>query len=446
MQIIDAENLEILSYSVLISFLVSVTMGSLISVFRKGDLDTESQLAEIEKNLKNHKELKEKAQLRKEKIVKTFRFYGFCIFVLLLGGLYLFFPDDFIAEWEISLILAASVFIVYPLLFFISRKICKSYLQRQFKLSDDLIKQLQKEKKEILENVMEKEPYNKAKEILKKYSPHMLISQEIEEMREREKEKNNQELRRRNVPGQKQAPSPSGPVRTPVSKPVQKVNLNATMPVNRVGSPQVAQFASPQARKRPQTVRPLPGSAGNQSKMDKIVGWVTGSNPEQMYALICRNCCEHNGLASKEEFDYLEWRCAYCHFLNKARKERPLAPRLPEQRPMTSPRSSSVSPNRARSRSGRPQSATGRSERSSSISSTTSSIKNVREDSGTESDQMEKPEVSLDETPKAESDHSEPEIQPEKTDTEPERNVSEKDGQTDDENDITAEETEKSEL
>ena len=49
------------------------------------------------------------------------------------------------------------------------------------------------------------------------------------------------------------------------------------------------------------------------------VGWVTGSNPEQMYALICRNCCEHNGLASKEEFDYLEWRCAYCHFLNKAR-------------------------------------------------------------------------------------------------------------------------------
>ena len=57
--------------------LVSVTMGSLISVFRKGDLDTESQLAEIEKNLKNHKELKEKAQLRKEKIVKTFRFYGY---------------------------------------------------------------------------------------------------------------------------------------------------------------------------------------------------------------------------------------------------------------------------------------------------------------------------------------------------------------------------------
>ena len=57
--------------------LVSVTMGSLISVFRKGDLDTESQLAEIEKNLKNHKELKEKAQLRKEQIVKTFRFYGY---------------------------------------------------------------------------------------------------------------------------------------------------------------------------------------------------------------------------------------------------------------------------------------------------------------------------------------------------------------------------------
>ena len=55
---------------------------------------------------------------------------------------------------------------------------------------------------------------------------------------------------------------------------------------------------------------------------------------------------------------------------------------------------------------------------------------------------MEKPEVSLDETPKAESDHSEPE----KPDDEPTRNISEKEDQTDDENDITAEETEKSEL
>ena len=49
-----------------------------------------------------------------------------------------------------------------------------------------------------------------------------------------------------------------------------------------------------------------------------MVDWVVGSKPEQMYALICKNCKNHNGLAIKEEFEYMEWRCAYCHNLNMA--------------------------------------------------------------------------------------------------------------------------------
>lgn len=35
-------------------------------------------------------------------------------------------------------------------------------------------------------------------------------------------------------------------------------------------------------------------------------------------------------MALKEEFEYLAFRCAYCYFLNPARKTRPQAPRLPE--------------------------------------------------------------------------------------------------------------------
>ena len=38
-----------------------------------------------------------------------------------------------------------------------------------------------------------------------------------------------------------------------------------------------------------------------------------------MYALICKSCFQHNGLALKEEFEYLEFKCAYCHLLNPAR-------------------------------------------------------------------------------------------------------------------------------
>uniref|UniRef100_A0A671PXQ7 Endoplasmic reticulum junction formation protein lunapark n=2 Tax=Sinocyclocheilus anshuiensis TaxID=1608454 RepID=A0A671PXQ7_9TELE len=48
------------------------------------------------------------------------------------------------------------------------------------------------------------------------------------------------------------------------------------------------------------------------------------------YALICQQCLSHNGMALKEEFEYIAFRCAYCYFLNPARKTRPQAPRLPE--------------------------------------------------------------------------------------------------------------------
>ena len=57
----------------------------------------------------------------------------------------------------------------------------------------------------------------------------------------------------------------------------------------------------------------------NQSTTEKLVDWVVGSSAEQTYALICKNCKHHNGLAIKEEFEYMEWRCAFCHFLNVAR-------------------------------------------------------------------------------------------------------------------------------
>ena len=36
----------------------------------------------------------------------------------------------------------------------------------------------------------------------------------------------------------------------------------------------------------------------------------------------------HNGMALKEEFEYLSFRCCYCYYLNPAKKQRPFAPRM----------------------------------------------------------------------------------------------------------------------
>jgi hypothetical protein len=63
--------------------------------------------------------------------------------------------------------------------------------------------------------------------------------------------------------------------------------------------------------------------------MDKLVEYVVGDGPNSRYALICRYCATHNGLATQEEFPYLGFRCAYCKQFNPPKQVRPAAPKLP---------------------------------------------------------------------------------------------------------------------
>jgi len=46
-------------------------------------------------------------------------------------------------------------------------------------------------------------------------------------------------------------------------------------------------------------------------------------------------------MALKEEFEYIAYRCCYCHYWNPARKQRPTAPKLEATRPHVSTESSS---------------------------------------------------------------------------------------------------------
>uniref|UniRef100_A0A3B5MGK1 Endoplasmic reticulum junction formation protein lunapark n=1 Tax=Xiphophorus couchianus TaxID=32473 RepID=A0A3B5MGK1_9TELE len=75
---------------------------------------------------------------------------------------------------------------------------------------------------------------------------------------------------------------------------------------------------------------PRPILPRERGTVDRVIEYLVGDGPEKRYALICQQCFSHNGMALKEEFEYLAFRCAYCYFLNPARKTRPQAPRLPE--------------------------------------------------------------------------------------------------------------------
>ena len=39
--------------------------------------------------------------------------------------------------------------------------------------------------------------------------------------------------------------------------------------------------------------------------MDRMLEYLVGDGPQNRYALICKNCFSHNGMALKEEFEYI---------------------------------------------------------------------------------------------------------------------------------------------
>ena len=50
---------------------------------------------------------------------------------------------------------------------------------------------------------------------------------------------------------------------------------------------------------------PRPVLSRDRGYMDRMVEYLVGDGPQNRYALICRQCQSHNGMALKEEFEYI---------------------------------------------------------------------------------------------------------------------------------------------
>jgi hypothetical protein len=48
--------------------------------------------------------------------------------------------------------------------------------------------------------------------------------------------------------------------------------------------------------------------------MDKLVDYVVGDGPTCRYALICRYCATHNGLATPEDFPFTSTNLNFCKY------------------------------------------------------------------------------------------------------------------------------------
>uniref|UniRef100_A0A672IEY9 Endoplasmic reticulum junction formation protein lunapark n=1 Tax=Salarias fasciatus TaxID=181472 RepID=A0A672IEY9_SALFA len=215
---------------------------------------------------------------------------------LLVYGLYL--PDQWLQRLAMAL-----PFFLYPLLVWFIRKLLIFLFSKRTERNNDKLEELKITKKKILEEVMETETYKNAKLILERFDP---------------------EAKRKAV----RPPRPAG--LTPAAfRPLAHVfcvpqELEST-PTRPPVTPRPGQGLHPPG---PPLARPvLPKDRG---AVDRVIEYLVGDGPQNRYALICQQCSSHNGMALKEEFQYLAFRCAYCYFMNPARKTRPQAPKLPE--------------------------------------------------------------------------------------------------------------------
>ncbi|XP_020375749.1 endoplasmic reticulum junction formation protein lunapark isoform X2 [Rhincodon typus] len=320
-------------------------MGAMLSCWRAKP-STIEVLEKIDKEINALEEFKEKNQRLQKIWVGRLVLYSSTLYIIAFIIVYLWCLPE---EWNARLTLALPGFL-FPLLVWLIRKILIWLFCKRTERNSEALEDLKVQKKKILEEVMEKETYKNAKLILERFDPESKKAKELDQMTSGmpATPRPGQELRQRSSTQKAQVPSTpqnvnqGSPRPLPVTTPVQQSTSAPGGPPEKTlhsvsHTPVLGRRTMPPAASvpgmglhppGPPLARPiLPRDRG---AVDRVIEYLVGDGPQNRYALICQQCFSHNGMALKEEFEYVAFRCAYCFFLNPARKTRPQAPRLPD--------------------------------------------------------------------------------------------------------------------
>ncbi|XP_036964757.1 endoplasmic reticulum junction formation protein lunapark-A [Acanthopagrus latus] len=323
-------------------------MGAVISRW-KAKPSTVEILEGIDKDIQVLEEYSEKYQKQLKTWVWRLLLYSSLLYLTTCVVVYFW----YLPEQVMGRLILCLPFLIFPLLIWLLRKMLIFIFSRRTEKNNDKLEDLKTQKRKILEDVMETETYKNAKLILERFDPESKRKMELEStpIGLQMTPKPGQELRHRNVmpktpsvvvnpasvaaaarpplasgptyPGRSSHSAPGGPPERNLSAIAAQQSL-MRKPVT-PGTPVPGIGMHPPG---PPLARPvLPRERG---AMDRVIEYLVGDGPQNRYALICQQCLSHNGMALKEEFEYVAFRCAYCYFLNPARKMRPQAPRLPE--------------------------------------------------------------------------------------------------------------------
>ncbi|XP_066178858.1 endoplasmic reticulum junction formation protein lunapark isoform X1 [Sylvia atricapilla] len=321
-------------------------MGALISRWRQAKPSTVEVLEKIDKDIKRLEEFREKNQRLQKLWVGRLLLYSSVLYLITCLIVYLWcLPDEWTARLTMTL-----PFFAFPLIIWCIRTLLIFFFSKRTERNNDALEDLKSQKKKILEEVMEKETYKNAKLILERFDPESSAKEtELPSAGTSATPRPGQEIRQRTAaqrnastppPATPKQGSPKSPL--PASPNVQREtpalsglperaavpSLQSSVLPRRPGSPATSVPGMGLHPPGPPLARPvLPRERG---VVDRVIEYLVGDGPQNRYALICQQCFSHNGMALKEEFEYIAFRCAYCFFLNPARKTRPQAPRLPD--------------------------------------------------------------------------------------------------------------------
>ncbi|KAM4897347.1 endoplasmic reticulum junction formation protein lunapark isoform 1-T2 [Sylvia borin] len=321
-------------------------MGALISRWRQAKPSTVEVLEKIDKDIKRLEEFREKNQRLQKLWVGRLLLYSSVLYLITCLIVYLWYLPD---EWTARLTMTLPFF-AFPLIIWCIRTLLIFFFSKRTERNNDALEDLKSQKKKILEEVMEKETYKNAKLILERFDPESSAKEtELPSAGTSATPRPGQEIRQRTAaqrnastppPATPKQGSPKSPL--PASPNVQREtpalsglperaavpSLQSSVLPRRPGSPATSVPGMGLHPPGPPLARPvLPRERG---VVDRVIEYLVGDGPQNRYALICQQCFSHNGMALKEEFEYIAFRCAYCFFLNPARKTRPQAPRLPD--------------------------------------------------------------------------------------------------------------------
>lgn len=315
-------------------------MGAIISRFRK-EKTTYEILENLEEKIKDIEAYTISTQARQKRFVGNFLVISIGLYVIsFLVFYFAFFPPT----WNERIIHSLPL-LICPMIITLIKKSLAWFFERKVIMNTNELEELRAEKKKILEKVMDKETYKVAVDILKKFgdrsqkvqtqslsalSPPKAMPQQLMTPKASTAITRAPMLVPQSAPGPHMTPiGPRQMPATPIGfniRPATPMAFQQQAPASSVIHRPIGMGQQTMAYRR----TPYPIINQNQKGViEKMVDYLVGDGPNSRFAMICRECLMHNGMALQEEYEYAAFRCAFCGAFNAAKKQRPAAPRLP---------------------------------------------------------------------------------------------------------------------